>query len=298
MTRSVYLLAFIASATVVSAEADAMTWTLTTEQACAALGTQFCFHAQYTKESSGDDVTTWYQYQTEAVCKTAPDSCYVGLDGTGEVLKNSPPEERIFCLTESTASTYFQSSLRTNVQQSPSASILKCFLPEGKTSLDDYVNTAAVGQTKAACEAAGSSCIWTYKEDKSPATDDHNCDANTNSWMAVYTANNIPAPYKAYYQWVHDYLEVCKPRTDDECTADARCRLMRSGNAWKCHTSWPYLIGLMADACPTEAEFGAKLHNTTVHGAKVATGIVSPAGDVSRGALLFAALAALLALVM
>ena len=175
--------------------------------------------------------------------------------------------------------------------------MLKCFLPEGKTSVDDYVNTAAVGQTKAACEAAGSSCIWTYKEDKSPATDDHKCDANTNSWMAVYTANNIPAPYKAYYQWAHDNLEVCGPRTDDECTADAKCRLYRSGNAWKCYTSWPYLIGLIADACPTEAEFGAKLHNTTVHGAKAVAG-VSPAGDVSRGALLFAALAALLALVM
>ena len=55
MTRSVYLLAFIASATVVSAE---MTWTLTTEQACAALGTQFCYARQYTKESN-DDVTSW-----------------------------------------------------------------------------------------------------------------------------------------------------------------------------------------------------------------------------------------------
>ena len=92
MTRSVYLLAFIASATVVSAE---MTWTLTTEQACAALGTQFCYHRQYTKESN-DDVTSWFQYQTEAVCKTAPDSCYVKLDGAGNVLKNSPPEEGYF----------------------------------------------------------------------------------------------------------------------------------------------------------------------------------------------------------
>ena len=276
-----------------------MTWTLTTEQACAALGAQFCFHVQYTTESSGDDVTSGFQYQTEAVCKTAPDSCYVKLDGTGEVLKNSPPEERIFCLIESTAST-LGNKMDTNYGSGSalSASMLKCYLPEGKTSVNDYVNTAAVGQTKAACEAAGSSCIWTYKEDKSPATDDHKCGANTNSWMAAYTANNIPAPYKAFYQWAHYGVEFCGLLTDDECTADAKCRLGRSGNAWKCYASWPYLIGLMADACPTEAEFGAKLHNTTVHEAKVATGIVSPAGDVSRGALLFAALAALLALVM
>ena len=112
--------------------------------------------------------------------------------------------------------------------------------------------------------------------------------------MAIYTANNIPAPHKAYYQWVHYATEVCGLRTDDECNADATCARMAS----ICYASEPYLIGLIADACPTEAEFGAKLHNTTVHGAKVATGIVSPAGDVSRGALLFAALAALLALVM
>ena len=112
--------------------------------------------------------------------------------------------------------------------------------------------------------------------------------------MAVYTANNIPAPYKAFYQWKHYGNEFCGLLTDDECTADAKCARLAS----ICYASEPYLIGLIADACPTEAEFGAKLHNTTVHGAKVATGIVSPAGDVSRGALLFAALAALLALVM
>ena len=65
--------------------------------------------------------------------------------------------------------------------------------------------------------------FWSYKEDKSPATDDHKCDANTNSWMAVYTANNIPAPYKAYYQWVHYADEFCGLLTDDECNADAKC---------------------------------------------------------------------------
>jgi hypothetical protein len=53
----------------------------------------------------------------------------------------------------------------------------------------------------------------------------------------------------------------------------------------------------MADACPSEAAFYAKLLNITVADAKAVAG-VSPAGDVSRGALLFAALAALLALVM
>ena len=289
MTRSVYLLALIASATVVSAE---MTWTLTTEQACAAIGTQFCSDVQYTKESN-DDVTTWFQHQTEAVCKTAPDSCYVYLDGAGNVLEH--PHGGIFCTAESTASTNRNNKMDTNYGSSSalSASQLKCYLPEGKTSVNDYVNTAAVGQTKAACEAAGN-CYWTYNETKSPSPTDHNCEANTNSWMAVYTANNIPAPYKAFYQWKHYGNEFCGLLTDDECTADAKCARLAS----ICYASEPYLIGLIADACPTEAEFGAKLHNTTVHGAKVATVIVSPAGDVSRGALLFAALAALLALVM
>jgi hypothetical protein len=40
------------------------------------------------------------------------------------------------------------------------------------------------------------------------------------------------------------------------------------------------------------------LHNTTSTMPRLSPPVVSPAGDVSRGALLFAALAALLALVM
>ena len=61
------------------------------------------------------------------------------------------------------------------------------------------------------------------------------------------------------------------------------------------------LSRISLDSSPTRAprkqSSARKLHNTTVHGAKAVAG-VSPAGDVSRGALLFAALAALLALVM
>jgi hypothetical protein len=283
MTRSVYLLAFIASATVVSAK---MTWTLTTEQACTAIGTHFCYDTQYTKESN-DDVTSWQVFPTKADCEAAP-SCYA-------YTSNFRSSQESVCGKESVPYQNEQALFdKTEPQTELSASQLKCYLPEGKTSLDDFVSGTAVGQTKAACEAASSSCFWSYKEDKSPSEADHKCHANTNSWMAIYTANNIPAPHKAYYQWVHYAAEVCGLRTDEECNADATCARMAS----ICYASEPYLIGLIADACPTEAEFGAKLHNTTVHGAKVATGIVSPAGDVSRGALLFAALAALLALIM
>jgi hypothetical protein len=51
----------------------------------------------------------------------------------------------------------------------------------------------------------------------------------------------------------------------------------------------------MSDHCPTYGPIFAAISNTTVDAARSA---ISPAGDVSRGALLFAALAALLALVM
>ena len=115
--------------------------------------------------------------------------------------------------------------------------------------------------------------------------------------MAVFTANNIPAPYKATYQWVSVEITICARYTDDECNADARCILEWSSSRWECTGSETNLIGLMADACPSEAAFYAKLLNITVADAKAVAG-VSPAGDVSRGALLFAALAALLALVM
>ena len=130
MTRSVYLLALIASATVVSAE---LKWTLTTEQACTAIGTYFCGDDQYTKVTPLLH-TSWTQYPTEAECKAAP-SCYAGGGrSTGG----------IFCWRESTATTN-RNTVVTNFQPGSelSASQLKCFLPEGKTSIDDYVNTAA-----------------------------------------------------------------------------------------------------------------------------------------------------------
>jgi len=129
-----------------------------------------------------------------------------------------PRRKDILQLIESTAST-FGNKMDTNYGSGSalSASMLKCYLPEGKTSVNDYVIPAAVGQTKAACEAAGSSCIWSYKEDKSPATDDHKCVRIRTHAMAAYTANNIPAPYKAFYQWVShygvEYLRTTTPTT-------------------------------------------------------------------------------------
>lgn len=63
MTRSVYLLAFIASATVVSAE---MTWTLSDQAACAALGARGCDYDEYTKKTSTTyDRKVWEQTETD-----------------------------------------------------------------------------------------------------------------------------------------------------------------------------------------------------------------------------------------
>ena len=55
------------------------------------------------------------------------------------------------------------------------------------------------------------------------------------------------------------------------------------------------MIGFFASACPTEAGYGASLMNITLAEAQAIAG-VSQAGDVTRGALLFAAFAALLVL--
>ena len=278
MTRSVYLLAFIASATVVSAE---MTWTLSDQAACAALGARGCDYEEYTKKTSTTyDRKDWEQTETD--CNAQSNSC---------VFQNNA------CYATSTAANNHNTVLGGNLfatfRAEASASILKCYNGDAAT----YSDSNAVGQTKTACEAAGSDCVWSWKEDTSPATDDHMCNPSTNTGMALYTANNIPAPYKAIYQWVSVTANICVRYTDDECNADARCILEWSSSKWECTGSEPNIIGLMADACPSEAAFYAKLLNITVADAKAVAG-VSPAGDVSRGALLFAALAALLALVM
>ena len=69
--ESVYLLAFIASATVVSAE---MTWTLSDQAACAALGARGCDYDEYTKKTSTTyDRKVWYQTETD--CNAQSNSC-------------------------------------------------------------------------------------------------------------------------------------------------------------------------------------------------------------------------------
>ena len=275
MTRSVYLLAFIASATVVSAE---MTWTLSDQAACAALGARGCDYEEYTKKTSNTyDRKDWEQTETD--CNAQSNSCVFQNNACSATSTASNNHNTV--LLENGGATYYAEA---------SASMLKC---------DNGDDSDAVGQTKTACEAAGSDCVWYWKEDTSPATDDHMCNPSTNTGMALYTANNIPAPYKAYYQFLFDSQNICRRYTDDECNADARCILewSSSKSIWYCDGSETNLIGLMADVCPSEAAFYAKLLNITVADAKAVAG-VSPAGDVSRGALLFAALAALLALVM
>ena len=69
----------------------------------------------------------------------------------------------------------------------------------------------------------------------------------------------------------------------------------RSYPSGYCYLAEEAAIGFMASACPTEAGYGASLMNITLAEAQAIVG-VSQAGDVTRGALLFAAFAALLVL--
>ena len=190
MTRSVYLLAFIASATVVSARDDLDSHDRTSvcrPRHTVLLRTSIHQRIQRRRHQLAD--------QTEADCNGALLLCYTRLAVFSESMRlgNFRPINNHNSRIRQNLAAHSARVISQHAEVLPS---------EGKTSLTTRDPTA-VGQTKAACEAAGSSCVWSYKEDKSPATDDHKCHANTNSWMAVYTANNIPAPYKAYYQWVH-----------------------------------------------------------------------------------------------
>ena len=69
----------------------------------------------------------------------------------------------------------------------------------------------------------------------------------------------------------------------------------RSYPSGYCYLTEEAAIGFMASACPTEAGYGASVMNITLAEAQAIVA-VSQAGDVTRGALLFAAFTALLVL--
>ena len=137
--------------------------------------------------------------------------------------------------------------------------------------------------TEATCPSG--TCFW----------DGTGCNGSFDSWVAHGTSANAPEAMMGYLNLSVTQSHICSPlKTSSTCNANKVC-------AWipvlsgACSISYEAQIGFFASACPTEAGYGASLMNITLAEAQAIAG-VSQAGDVTRGALLFAAFAALLVL--
>ena len=138
--------------------------------------------------------------------------------------------------------------------------------------------------TEATCPSG--TCFW----------DGTQCEGSLDSWVAHATSANAPEAMISYLKFIFTASQTClrSLKTSSTCNANKVC-------AWipvlsgACSISYEAQIGFFASACPTEAGYGASLMNITLAEAQAIVA-VSQAGDVTRGALLFAAFAALLVL--
>ena len=138
--------------------------------------------------------------------------------------------------------------------------------------------------TEATCPSG--TCLW----------DGTQCEGSLDSWVAHATSANAPEAMISYLKFIFTASQTClrSLKTSSTCNANKVC-------AWipvlsgACSISYEAQIGFFASACPTEAGYGASLMNITLAEAQAIVA-VSQAGDVTRGALLFAAFAALLVL--
>ena len=122
------------------------------------------------------------------------------------------------------------------------------------------------------------------------------CEGSLDSWVAHATSANAPEAMISYLKLIFTASQTClrSLKTSSTCNANKVCTWfpLLSGT---CSISYEARIGFFASACPTEAGYGASLMNITLAEAQAIVA-VSQAGDVTRGALLFAAFAALLVL--
>ena len=138
--------------------------------------------------------------------------------------------------------------------------------------------------TEATCPSG--TCFW----------DGTQCEGSLDSWVAHATSANAPEDMISYLKLIFTASQTClrSLKTSSTCNANKVCTWfpLLSGT---CSISYEARIGFFASACPTEAGYGASLMNITLAEAQAIVA-VSQAGDVTRGALLFAAFAALLVL--
>ena len=138
--------------------------------------------------------------------------------------------------------------------------------------------------TEATCPSG--TCLW----------DGTQCEGSLDSWVAHATSANAPEAMISYLKFIFTASQTClrSLKTSSTCNANKVCAWIPVF-AGACSISYEAQIGFFASACPTEAGYGASLMNITLAEAQAIVA-VSQAGDVTRGALLFAAFTALLVL--
>ena len=136
--------------------------------------------------------------------------------------------------------------------------------------------------TEATCPSG--TCLW----------DGTRCNGSFDSWVAHGTSANAPEAMMSYLKASLTQDVTCSPlNTNSTCNANKVCIWAKTSS--NCYLSPEAIIGFFASACPTEAGYGASVMNITLAEAQAIVA-VSQAGDVTRGALLFAAFTALLVL--
>ena len=138
--------------------------------------------------------------------------------------------------------------------------------------------------TEATCPSG--TCFW----------DGTQCEGSLDSWVAHATSANAPEAMISYLKLIFTASQTClrSLKTSSTCNANKVCAWIPVF-AGACSISYEAQIAFFASACPTEAGYGASLMNITLAEAQAIVA-VSQAGDVTRGALLFADFAALLVL--
>ena len=140
--------------------------------------------------------------------------------------------------------------------------------------------------TEATCPSG--TCFW----------DGTQCEGSLDSWVAHGMSANAHEAMMSYIKASFTASQTCSPlKTSSTCNANKACYWLKLSSApsGSCYLTGEAAIGFFASPCPTEAGYGASLMNITLAEAQAIVA-VSQAGDVTRGALLFAAFAALLVL--
>ena len=143
--------------------------------------------------------------------------------------------------------------------------------------------------TEATCPSG--TCFW----------DGTGCNGSFDSWVAHGTSANAPEAMMGYLKLSVTQSHICSPlKTSSTCNANKVCLWLNTSGfpglpSGLCRISEEAAIGFFASACPTVAGYGASVMNITLAEAQAIVA-VSQAGDVTCGALLFAAFAALIVL--